>query len=94
MASHEVGAHAELGQGGVEQASEGDDPRALEAEVQAAIEDALRRIRASGKAAGILARGEEGARRWIGAGCNFVAVGVDAVLLAQAADGLAAKFRT
>ncbi|MBL8503138.1 MAG: HpcH/HpaI aldolase/citrate lyase family protein [Rhodocyclaceae bacterium] len=63
-------------------------------EVQAAIEDALRRIRASGKAAGILARGEEGARRWIGAGCNFVAVGVDAVLLAQAADGLAAKFRT
>ena len=29
-----------------------------------------------------------------GAGCNFVAAGVDAVLLAQAADGLAGKFRT
>ena len=62
-------------------------------EVQAAIEDAVRRIRAKGKAAGILARGEEAARRWIDAGCNFVAVGVDAVLLAQAADGLAGKFR-
>lgn len=62
-------------------------------DVQAAIEDAVRRIRAAGKAAGILARGEEGARRWLSAGCLFVAVGVDASLLAQAADGLAAKFR-
>ncbi len=63
-------------------------------EVQAVIEDAVRRIRQAGKAAGILARGEEPARRWLEAGCAFVAVGVDAVLLAQAADGLAAKFRT
>ncbi len=62
-------------------------------EVQAAIEKAVRRIRAAGKAAGILARDEAGGRRWIEAGCNFVAVGVDAVLLAQAADGLAGKFR-
>lgn len=62
-------------------------------DVQAAIEDAVRRIRAAGKAAGILARGEDGARRWLSAGCLFVAVGVDASLLAQAADGLAAKFR-
>jgi 4-hydroxy-2-oxoheptanedioate aldolase len=63
------------------------------AEVQAAIEDAVRRIRAAGKAAGILARGEAAGRRWLEAGCGFVAVGVDAALLAQAADGLAAKFR-
>ena len=63
-------------------------------EVLAAIEDALLRILAAGKAAGILARGEEAARRWLEAGCTFVAAGVDAVLLAQAADGLAAKFRT
>lgn len=63
-------------------------------DVQAAIGDAVRRIRAAGKAAGILARGEDGARRWLEAGCLFVAVGVDASLLAQAADGLAAKFRT
>ncbi len=62
-------------------------------DVQAAIEEAVRRIRAAGKAAGILARGEEGARSWLSAGCLFVAVGVDASLLAQAADGLAAKFR-
>lgn len=62
-------------------------------EVQKAIEDAVRRIRRAGKAAGILARGEEPARRWLKAGCNFVAVGVDAALLAEAADGLAAKFK-
>lgn len=61
-------------------------------EVQAAIEDAVRRIRAANKAAGILARGEEGARRWLSAGCSFVAAGVDAALLARAADGLAAGF--
>jgi 4-hydroxy-2-oxoheptanedioate aldolase len=62
-------------------------------DVEAAIEAAVRRIRTAGKAAGILARGEEPARRWLGAGCTFVAVGVDASLLAQAADGLAGKFR-
>lgn len=62
-------------------------------EVQGAIEDAVRRIQKAGKAAGILTRGEEPARRWLKAGCTFVAVGVDAVVLAEAADGLAAKFR-
>ncbi len=63
-------------------------------QVQGAIEDAVRRIRQAGRAAGILARGEEQGRKWLEAGCLFVAVGVDASLLAQAADGLAAKFRT
>lgn len=63
-------------------------------EVQAAIEDAVRRIRAKGKAAGILARGEGAGRKWLEAGCLFVAAGVDASLLAQAADGLAGGFRT
>jgi 4-hydroxy-2-oxoheptanedioate aldolase len=63
-------------------------------QVQGAIEDAVRRIRQAGKAAGILARGEEQGRKWLEAGCLFVAVGVDASLLAQAADGLAGKFRT
>jgi 4-hydroxy-2-oxoheptanedioate aldolase len=63
-------------------------------QVQGAIEDAVRRIRQAGKAAGILVRGEEPGRKWLEAGCLFVAVGADASLLAQAADGLAAKFRT
>lgn len=62
-------------------------------EVQDAIRDAVRRIRQAGRAAGILTRGEETARHWLMTGCNFVAVGVDAMLLAEAADGLAAKFR-
>ncbi|MBM3390641.1 MAG: HpcH/HpaI aldolase/citrate lyase family protein [Betaproteobacteria bacterium] len=61
--------------------------------VQAAIADAVHRVRGAGKAAGILARGEEAARRWLDAGCGFVAAGVDAALLAQAADGLAGKLR-
>ena len=50
-------------------------------EVQAAIEDAIRRIRAAGKAAGILSADEELARRYLELGCAFVAVGVDTSLL-------------
>jgi len=63
------------------------------ADVQRAIEDAGRRIRAAGKGAGILTGNEDEARRYIGWGYNFVAVGVDVVLLARAADGLAQRFK-
>jgi 4-hydroxy-2-oxoheptanedioate aldolase len=63
-------------------------------EVQGAIEDAGRRIRAAGKGAGILTGNEEEARRYIGWGYNFVAVGTDLVLLARAADSLAQRFKT
>jgi 4-hydroxy-2-oxoheptanedioate aldolase len=62
-------------------------------EVQRAIESAGARIRAAGKSAGILAGGEVDARRYMRWGYNFVAVGVDTVLLAHAADELAARFR-
>ena len=62
-------------------------------EVQKAIEDAGRRIRAAGKGAGILTGNEDEARRYIEWGYNFVAVGTDVVLLARAADGLAARFK-
>ncbi|KQR35620.1 4-hydroxy-2-oxoheptanedioate aldolase [Deinococcus sp. Leaf326] len=61
-------------------------------EVQAAIADAVRRIRASGKAAGILQSGEAQARAALDAGCTFVAVGVDTNLLAGAASALAGRF--
>jgi 4-hydroxy-2-oxoheptanedioate aldolase len=62
-------------------------------EVQAAIENAGKRIRAAGKGAGILTGNEDEARRYIGWGYNFVAVGTDLVLLAKATDTLAQRFK-
>jgi 2-keto-3-deoxy-L-rhamnonate aldolase RhmA len=62
-------------------------------DVRAAIEDAARRIRKSGKAAGILAPLEEDARHWLSQGFTVVAVGGDAALLARQSEELAAKFR-
>ncbi|MCB1408960.1 MAG: 4-hydroxy-2-oxoheptanedioate aldolase [Rhodobacter sp.] len=62
-------------------------------EVVAAITDAIGRIRAAGKAAGILSTNEAQARGWIGAGATFVAVGIDVLVLANGMRALAAKFR-
>jgi len=61
-------------------------------DVQAAIEDAISRIRAAGKAPGILVTDEALARRYLSLGCTFVAVGLDVSLLARAARDLARKF--
>jgi len=63
-------------------------------EVIQAIEDAVKRIQAAGKAAGILATDEAQARRYLDLGCTFVAVGVDTSLLAKAARDLASRFKT
>ncbi len=62
-------------------------------EVKQAIQDAIRRIRAAGKAAGILSTDEAQAKEWIAAGANFCAVGIDVTVLANALRALAAKFR-
>ena len=62
-------------------------PRLLEA-----IDVAIRRIRACGKAPGILTGDRELAQRFIAAGTLFTAVGVDAGLLARAADDLVESF--
>lgn len=62
-------------------------------EVQAAIRDAAGRIRAAGKAAGILATDEGTARRYVEWGYTFVAVGVDVLLLTRASTELLARFR-
>ena len=56
------------------------------------IEDTLRRIRAAGKAPGILVGDEALARRCIDAGSLFTAVGADTAILARGADALARKF--
>lgn len=62
-------------------------------EVQAAIRDAVTRLKAAGKPAGILTGNEEEARRYIEWGYLFVAVGSDVGLLARNADVLAKRFK-
>ena len=56
------------------------------------IEDAIRRIRAAGKAPGILMVNEPVAQRCVELGTLFTAVGTDVGLLARGADALAARF--
>ncbi len=63
------------------------------AEVQAAIEDAIARIRRAGKAAGILTPDETLARHYLDLGATFVAVGIDTNLLARHTSALAARFK-
>lgn len=58
------------------------------------IDDAIRRIKKAGKAAGILTGVEADARRWMAEGTLFTAVGADVGLLARASDTLAAKFKS
>jgi 2-keto-3-deoxy-L-rhamnonate aldolase RhmA len=63
------------------------------ADVQSAIHDAVKRLKALNKPAGILTGNEEEARRYIEWGFLFVAVGADIGLLAKNADALAKKFK-
>ena len=62
-------------------------------EVQAAIEDGLKRVRACGKPAGILTPDEATARKYIAWGSVFTAVGLDVHILARESEKLAAKFK-
>jgi len=63
------------------------------ADAQAAMKDAVTRLKKLGKPAGILTGNEEEARRYIDWGYLFVAVGADVGLLAKNADALAKKFK-
>jgi 4-hydroxy-2-oxoheptanedioate aldolase len=63
-------------------------------EVQAMIADAIARIRKAGKAPGILSTTEEQARKWLAAGAQFVAVGVDTILLTAAARQLSSRYKS
>ena len=62
-------------------------------EVRATIEDAIARIRRTGKAPGILAPVEADARHWLERGALFVGIGSDVGLLARQSEALAARFR-
>jgi 4-hydroxy-2-oxoheptanedioate aldolase len=63
-------------------------------DVQAAIKDAIGRIRACTKPAGILATDDDTVRRYIEWGTTFTAVGLDAMILARETEKLAAKFKS
>ena len=62
-------------------------------DVQSAITDAIKRIRARGKAPGILV-GEADGRRMLDLGALFVAVGSDSGVLRANAEALAHKFKS
>ena len=61
-------------------------------DVLAAIDDAVRRIVASGKAAGILNTDQALARHYLALGCTFVAVGLDVGVLATGVRSLRADY--
>jgi 4-hydroxy-2-oxoheptanedioate aldolase len=63
------------------------------ADVQKALRDAVDRLKAVGKPAGILTTNEDEARRYIEWGYTFVAVGSDVGLLVRGADALAKRFK-
>ena len=62
--------------------------------VQAAIEDAIKRIVKAGKAAGILTPDEALARHYLDLGATFVAVGLETNLLVRHTSALAARFKS
>ncbi len=64
------------------------------ADVQAAIKDAVTRLKKVGKPAGMLTGNEEEAKRYIEWGYLFVAVGADVGLLAKNADALCKRFKS
>lgn len=61
-------------------------------EVTRIINEAIGRIRACNKAPGILMVKEERARECLALGAQFVAVALDAVVLRESVDGIAARF--
>ena len=63
-------------------------------EVQAVILGALERIRAAGKAPGILSLNDDFTRQYLHVGAQFVAVGIDVVMLAQTARDTAQKWKS
>ena len=63
------------------------------ADTQAAMKDAVTRLKKVGKPAGILTGNDEEIRRYIDWGYLFVAVGADVGLLTRHADALAKKYK-
>lgn len=68
-------------------------PETMHPKVRAAVQDGLRRIRAIGKAAGIIDGDPALIQQDIDAGANFVALGADVLLLADAMRGLVTTWK-
>ena len=62
-------------------------------EVVSAVTDALRRVRQAGKHAGLLCLDVSRVGDFVDAGANFVGVGVDTLLIGNAARSLADQFK-
>jgi 4-hydroxy-2-oxoheptanedioate aldolase len=62
-------------------------------EVQAAMADAIARIKKTGKAPGLLNFAEPDAKKWIERGALFVAVTSDQFLLARETSAVAGRFK-
>jgi 4-hydroxy-2-oxoheptanedioate aldolase len=62
-------------------------------DVVATIDRCIGEIKAAGKAPGFLMFDERLVDRYLQLGCLFIAVGADSILLSQAADRLAGKFK-
>lgn len=62
-------------------------------EVRAVIADAMTRISAAGKAPGILGTNAEATQAYLEMGAQFLAVGIDVMLLAQVSRALAAEWK-
>ena len=75
-------------------ASMGHVGNAAHPEVQAAIEDAILRIRKAGKAPGILTADVTLSKRYLELGALFVAVGIDTQILVRGTSALLAQFKT
>ena len=73
-------------------ASMGHAGNPMHPEVVAAVEDAIRRIGAAGKPAGILTLDAVFARRCMALGTRFTAVGVDGAVLSRGVDALRGEF--
>ena len=67
---------------------------ALHEDVQAVIMDALTRIRAAGKAPGILSTHDPMTEAALAAGAQFVAVGADVLILSHGAQALASRWKS
>ncbi len=68
--------------------------RSADAQVQQAIVNGIATVRSAGKAAGVLTADVALAHRYLAAGAQFVAVGVDTTLLVRAATELASAFKS
>jgi 4-hydroxy-2-oxoheptanedioate aldolase len=63
-------------------------------DVRAAIGEAIARIKAAGKAPGLLNYNEPDAKAWIEKGAQFVAITSDQFLLARETAAVAARFKS